>query len=254
MNRNINGRSPNGWLISPKVSNQTTLRLFCFPYSGAGASVYYKWAEILPGSIEVCAVQLPGRETRLMEEPYTELAPLVEDMAEVLRPYLDTPFAFFGHSMGALISFELSRHLRRAAGIEPSRLLVSGHQAPQVPDSEPPIHTLPEPQFIEKLRSLDGTPEEVLANAELRELILPILRADFSVCETYAYTASRPLSCPISAFGGLQDQYVPRSTMEAWRELSSGTFSLRMFPGGHFFLKENQNLLLRAIAQDLLEL
>lgn len=249
---NNNGRQANGWLVKPKPNPQATLRLFCFPYSGAGASVYYKWADVLPNTLEVCAVQLPGRETRLTEPLFNHLEPLTEELAAALLPALQGPFAFFGHSMGALISYELTRYLRRQGGPQPQHLLVSGHTAPQLPDREPPIHALPEPAFLEKLRELDGTPEAVLEHPELRELLLPILRADFSVCETYAFSDSAPLACAIAAFGGLQDAYVSREQLAAWQALTRGPFSLRMFPGGHFYLNQNQMLLLKAVAQELL--
>jgi medium-chain acyl-[acyl-carrier-protein] hydrolase len=249
---NHNGRYANGWLVKPKPNPQAALRLFCFPYSGAGASVYYKWAELLPAALEICAVQLPGRETRLTEPLFEHIDPLIVRLADALLPALKPPFAFFGHSMGALISYELSRYLQRRHNIQPQRLLVSGHGAPQLPEREPPIHNLPEPEFVARLRELDGTPEAVLEHAELRALLLPILRADFAICETYAHAPGDLLDCPISAFGGLQDRYVTRANLQAWQKLTRGPLSVRMFPGGHFYLNQNQALLLRAIAQDLL--
>ena len=142
------------------------------------------------------------------------------------------PYAFFGHSMGSLISFELVRYLRRE-GHDPGpvRLFVSGHRAPQLPDPDPPTHHLAEPEFIEELRRLKGTPEEVLQNAELLRLMLPLLRADFALCETYIYRPEKPLTCPITAFGGLQDDEVPRETLAAWHEQTYNSFKLRFFVG-----------------------
>jgi medium-chain acyl-[acyl-carrier-protein] hydrolase len=166
-------------------------------------------------------------------------------------PHLERPFAFFGHSLGALVSFELARFLRREYAIRLVHLFVSSHSAPQIPDREPPIHDLPAPDFVEKIRSLDGMPEKVLENGELMALIIPILRADFSMCETYVYQDAEPLDCPISALGGLYDRYVSRADLEAWREQTSAAFSARMFPGGHFYLNRERPLLLRALAQEL---
>ncbi|MDY7076349.1 MAG: thioesterase II family protein [Chloroflexota bacterium] len=243
----------NSWLACSRPNPRANLRLFCFPYSGAGASIFYAWSDALPAMIEVYPVQLPGRETRLAEPPFTRLAPLVQAVAQALLPYLvgDKPFAFFGHSLGALVSFELARHLRQRHGPSPVHLFVSGHNAPQIPDREPPIHALPETEFVEKLRRLNGMNKETLENVELMELLLPILRADFAVCETYVYEADEPLDCPISAFGGLQDEYVSRENLAAWHEQTSASFSLRMFPGDHFYLNTERLFLLRALAQEL---
>ncbi|HWQ32049.1 MAG TPA: thioesterase domain-containing protein [Blastocatellia bacterium] len=241
----------NRWIETSRLSGRATLRLFCFPWSGAGASVYYKWAGTLPPEIEVCPVQLPGRESRLNETAFTSLEALAAAAGAALRPWLDRPFAFFGHSMGALVSFEIARWLRRLHGLSPAHLLVSGHTAPHLPRDYEPIHALPEPEFVAELRRLNGTPEAVLSHEELRALILPVLRADFSVCETYVYPADEPLACPISVFGGLQDTDVSREKLEAWREQTTGSFSLRMFPGDHFYLLAAQHHLLRAIALEL---
>ena len=193
----------------------------------------------------------PGREARLTEPPFTRLATLVEAAAQALLLYLDKPFAFFGHSLGALVSFELARRLGRQFGQSPAILFVSGHPAPQIPECEPPIHALPEPEFVKKLRALNGMPEQVLENAELMGLLLPILRADFAVCETYVYEADEPLDCPIVALGGLRDEYVSREDLDAWREQTHAAFSLRMFPGDHFYLNTDRTLLLHTLAREL---
>ncbi len=242
------------WIASSSLNPRARLRLFCFPHSGAGASTFYPWRDRLPGGVDLCPVQLPGRETRLTEPPFTRLTPLVRAAAEALRPYMDRPFAFFGHSLGALVSFELARYLRRQGGPFPLHLFVSGHQAPQLPRRDPPIYNLPEPAFVEKLRQMNGMPEEVLQHDELRELLLPILRADFEVYDTYVYEPDVPLECPISAYGGLRDRYVSREDLEAWREQTSGAFTVRMFPGDHFYLNTDRPLLLRVLAQELMKL
>lgn len=227
------------------------MRLLCFPYAGGGASLFHTWSDSLPTTVEVCPVQLPGRETRLREAPFTRLLPLVQAMAQALVPYLDKPFAFFGHSMGGLVSFEFARELRRRHGLTPVHLFISGCGAPQIPDPDPPIHALPEPEFLEALRDLNGTPTEALGCAELMRMMLPTLRADFAICETYAYTIEPPLDCPISAFGGLQDHKVSRDRLETWRTQTSASFSLRMLPGGHFFVRTAQPLLIQILYREL---
>jgi medium-chain acyl-[acyl-carrier-protein] hydrolase len=184
-----------------------------------------------------------------MERPFTQLSPLIEALAQALVPFLDKPFAFFGHSLGALVSFELARRVRRQYGVHPLRLFVSAGRAPQIPHRGPRIHTLPDKEFLMELRRLNGTPSELLGHEELMEIMLPVLRADFALYETYLYSTEPPLNCPITAFGGLQDHRVSDSDLEAWSAQTSVSFSKRMFPGDHFFLK--QPLLLRVLSQEL---
>jgi medium-chain acyl-[acyl-carrier-protein] hydrolase len=227
--------------------------MFCFPYAGGGASAYRGWTAALPSDVEVCPVQLPGRESRLREQPFTRPEVLIQAIADALAPYLDLPFVFFGHSMGGMISFELSRELRRRGKTLPLHIFVSGRRAPQVPAREEPIHDLPEDEFFEKLRELNGTPEEVLQHAELMKLLVPILRADFAVNETYSYTQEEPFDFGISAFGGLGDVEVTKEDLELWRTQTRGRFRLRMLPGDHFFLHSGKDLLTEAIARDLAE-
>jgi len=239
------------WIARRKPSPQARLRLFCFPYAGGGASLFRTWSDGLPADVEVCPVQLPGRGTRLLEPPFTRLSPLIQALTEAIFPLLDKPFVFFGHSLGALISFELARHLRKEYAVNPVRLFISADRAPQIPNRDPPTHSLPEGEFLAQLRRLNGTPREVLEDEELRQIMLPLLRADFAVYETYEYSTEPPLNCPISAFGGLQDHRVSRGDLEAWRDQTNVSFSLRMFPGDHFFLNTTQPVLLRALSQEL---
>ena len=194
-------------------------------------------------------MQLPGRENRLRDLPFGRLSPLVQVLEQALRPYLDKPFFFFGHSMGSLVSFELARQLRRQKAPEPLHLFVSGRAAPQIPHQDPPIHQLADAAFVEALRRYNGTPEAVLQNRELMDLFLPLLRADFAVNETYVYTPEAALNCPISAFGGLQDTEVSREDLAGWRNQTNSTFTLRMFSGDHFFLNRDHSALLQFISQ-----
>jgi medium-chain acyl-[acyl-carrier-protein] hydrolase len=225
--------------------------LFCFPYAGGAASVFRNWSDGLPADVELCPVQLPGRGTRLMEPPYSRLSLLVEALAEGILPLLDKPFAFFGHSLGSLVSFELARELRAKHQARPVRLFVSAGPAPQIPHRGLPIHNLPEGEFTAELRRLNGTPAELLDHRELMDIVIPSLRADFALYESYRYLAGPPLNCPISTFGGLSDQKVSHRDLEAWRDQTTVSFSIRMFPGDHFFLKTTQPQLLRALSQEL---
>jgi medium-chain acyl-[acyl-carrier-protein] hydrolase len=205
----------------------------------------------LPGSIEVVPIQLPGRGVRLAEPLFHHLPEIVEALELALSPFFDKPFAFFGHSMGGLIALELSRRLRRAGRITPIHLFVSGRRAPQLPELGPVTYNLSEPKFLHRLRCLNGTPQGVLDHPELMQLMIPLLRADFSVCETYEYKTEPALDCPLTVFGGLGDAEIPREQLELWREHTTSLFSLHMFPGDHFFLKSAQPDMLRIVAQQL---
>ena len=237
------------WLKKPDT--RARYRLFCFPYAGGGASAYYTWQSSFPAEIEICPVQLPGRENRITEQPFSDLSLLVQAIADVLLPHLETPFAFFGHSMGTLISFELARQLRRQNAPGPVHLFVAGHRAPQLPDPDAPTYHLPDADFVDSLRRFNGTPDSVLQDARLMRLMLPALRADMMISETYAYTPEEPLACSISAFCGMQDREASYDAMLAWREQTLGSFRLRMLPGDHFFPRTYQSLLLQAISQDI---
>jgi medium-chain acyl-[acyl-carrier-protein] hydrolase len=240
------------WIQYFQPRSHARLRLFCFAHAGGSASIFRTWSHHLPPAIEVAPVELPGHGNRLNEPLFTRLEPLVEDLAQELSAYLTTmPFAFFGHSMGGLISFELARQLRRQHAPEPLYLLISAHRAAHLPDPDPPIYDLPEPEFLEKLRELNGTPREVLEHAELMQMLMPILRADFAICNTYTYRPEQPLDYPISAFGGLYDQEVTRSELQSWQDLTCNTFALQMFAGDHFFVNSAQTQLLQVVSHIL---
>lgn len=244
----------NSWVTCPRPRPQARLHLFCLPYAGGGASIYRAWPDDLPPEVEVCPIQLPGRESRFQEPAFARLALLVPALAHALRPYVRLPYALFGHSMGALLSFELARQFHRQGEPGPAHLFVSAFRAPQFPDPEPPLHDLPENAFIAELRRLSGTPEEVMRNTELMHLMVPMLRADFAIHETYGYTEEDPLACPISAFGGQQDNEVSYEELMGWREQTAIAFTLRMLPGTHFFIHSSRALLLRAVSDDLAQL
>ncbi len=247
----IGNGSKNAWFTQPYMNPGASLRLFCFPYAGGNATFYRTWQASLPSFVEVCAAQLPGRMPRLAETPFTELTGMVAAIAENMHPYLDKPFALFGHSMGAMISLELARLIRKEHQLEPVHLFVSGHRAPQIPETARSTYNLPEPEFLEELRQLNGTPQEVLEHPELMQLLAPILRADFSVCQTYHYEPGPPLRCPITAFGGLEDTGERKEFLEPWKEQTVSAFMLKLFPGDHFFIYGAQQEILQIIGQQL---
>lgn len=239
------------WVARRTPNPGARLRLFCFPYAGGGASIYRTWAPSLPPEVDVCPVQLPGRESRLREQPFDRLLPLVRTLADVLAPYMDLPFAFYGYSNGALMSFELARELRRRGMRQPVHLFPAACPAPHLPDKDPPIHDLPDAEVVQEIRRLNGTPEEILQNEELMKLLIPLLRADSAIHETYVYTREDPLDVPMTAVGGVNDPKADREEMEAWGIHTTGEFTVRMMAGDHFFIHSAQPLVLRDLAQDL---
>jgi len=233
---------------------QTSARLFCFPYAGGGSVIFHGWQASLPPQIQVCPVQLPGRENRLSERPFDRLEQIVETSMRALAPYMDVPFLFFGHSMGALISWEIARSLRSAGRPGPRLLAVAAYRAPHLARLLPPIHRLPDSVFFEELaKRYDGLPATIAGDPELRRLFLPLLKADLAVIETYTHVTGDPLDCPISAFGGLDDPQVPQNDLASWSVHTRAAFKLRMFPGSHFFLKACRSPLLQALSADIAE-
>jgi len=164
---------------------------------------------------------------------------------------LDKPYAFFGHSMGALIAFELARSIRCGEFNQPEHIFISGRRAPHLPSKRKPLHNLPDEELIREMERLNGTSDEILRNQELMRLLLPVLRADFELVESYRYTARAPLRCPLSVYGGLQDREIMRHELQGWARETDGPFRLRMFPGDHFFLNSSQNVLLDSLCQEL---
>jgi medium-chain acyl-[acyl-carrier-protein] hydrolase len=237
------------WIQTYGSSESAPLRLFCFPYVGGAASVFRHWPSRFNHRVETLAVQLPGRENRMSERAIGDLHALVRAIADEIESSLhEKPFAFFGHSLGGIVAFELARELRRRGLPQPLRLFVSACSAPQVADySDPPRHLMSDEELIAELRELGGTPEELLRNEELLAILLPTLRADFSLFDTYRYTGGAPLEIPISAFGGLEDFALPEEKLEGWQLQTAAAFTLRMFPGGHFFLHPYEQALTREL-------
>lgn len=227
------------------------LRLFCFPYAGGSAATYSRWQEEFPDEIEVCAVELPGRRTRLREPVIRQPDELLDAVADGLRPYFDLPFAFFGHSMGALLSFEIARELRRQRRPGPRALFISGVKAPQLPRRARALWDLPEADFVREIHRYGGIPQVVLDEPEVLKLFLPVLRADFEIFDTYRYRPEESLNVPVHRYGGIDDEHVRPDDIAAWAELTTGRTSLRIFPGGHFYLNDQRQSLVAAIAVEL---
>lgn len=242
----------NPWIAHRIEKPEAKLRLFCFPHSGAAANVFRLWGNLLPASVELCPVQPPGRSTR-MAEPTIQSAPaLVLAAVAGLYPELDKPFAFYGHSLGGLIAFEVARELRRRGGPSPVHLFISARVAPQLPLTLSPVHDLPQREFVQQIQERYNSIHPQLAgDPEVLALVLPTLRADLKVHETYEYRPEAPLACPISAFGAEQDTTVSKAQLEGWRDQTATEFSLQMFPGGHLFIQTEQAAFLAALSGKL---
>ncbi|MBA2677582.1 MAG: thioesterase [Ktedonobacteraceae bacterium] len=243
--------STNKLLVRFRSTGSARLRLFCFPYAGGSASAFRSWPESVPEHIEVYAVQLPGRGHLWKEAAYTRWDELVGALAELCVPYLDRPFAFFGYSFGALVGFELARLLSRQYQLSPCHLFAASCQAPQLVRSDAAIHHLPDHAFVEGLRHFKGIPEHILQDASMMEFLLPALRADFMLYETYGYVPGPPLACALSAYGGLEDALIRLSALTCWQYMTGDAFTLRMFPGDHFFLRSAHGVLLHAVVEEL---
>jgi medium-chain acyl-[acyl-carrier-protein] hydrolase len=243
--------SPDPWIPWRPRKRGTGTRLFCFPYTGASASIFRLWPESLRPDIDVCPVELPGRGSRLREPPFSRLGPLVDALRDGLRAHLDVPFAFFGHSVGALVAFELARRLRREGAGEPVLLAVSGAAAPQLESHAPAVHDLAEPDLMDHLRRLRGTPTRVLEHGDLIRMMLPTIRADFALHETYRHVDEPPFTCPLVTFGGLDDASVPPHLIRPWRAQTRGPFSAYLLRGDHFFVHAAESRIVAILNQRL---
>ncbi|OEH94428.1 thioesterase II family protein [Bacillus solimangrovi] len=251
MQKTVMKNSP--WLFVNKFSNSSSVRLFCLPYAGGGATIYHQWMSSISNKIEVCPIQLPGRENRIGEASYDNILFLVKEIAKEIEPYIDRPYALFGHSMGALICFELARELRRRKINNAERLFLSGRNAVHIPRLKPPIHKLDQETFINRLRELNGTPELLLQNKELMEFVIPIIRNDFKMVETYSYEQEKILNIPITVIGGTNDPYTSIEYLEEWREHTSNNCEVHQVEGEHFFLNNRTAEVLEIISNDLLK-
>lgn len=238
------------WLAGRVPSPAARIRVFCFPYAGLGSSVFRPWIGALGNEVDFCPVQLPGRETREEEAPFRRMDSLADATAAALAPHLGLPFAFFGHSLGAVLAFELARRFRGHAAFQ--RLFVSARRAPHLADGALPISHLPQARFVDEVqRRYRGIPQAVLECPELVERLLPRLRADFELLETYTFRPADPLPCPISVFGGSRDTTVSGADLGAWRAHTAASIRVRTVDGPHLFLQERRLELVDAVAEDL---
>ena len=242
---------PTPWIACRLPLLDAQLRLICFSHAGGGASVFRTWANLLqPHQIELCAIQLPGRESRFKEQAYSDLEQLLDQLTDVLAPFSDLPCAFFGHSMGGLLAFALAQRWQRMYA-DLRHVIVSAATPVWLEETEPPIHLLPDAEFLHEVVRLNGIPDGVLENQELMSLILPTLRADFALCAQAATMPMAPLNCPLSVYIGTEDPSVEPDGLALWRQQTRKRFRFRKFPGDHFYLWPQQKAVMSALMQDL---
>jgi surfactin synthase thioesterase subunit len=239
---------------TPFPRADVSLRLFCFPHAGGTAAAYTGWARALEaGPVEIVAAQLPGRDGRSGEAHATGLDEIVDGLADAAAQMLDRRYAFFGHSLGALTAFELARRLRDRGLPRPTQLFVSGAFAPQLPNDAAPLRFIEgDTAFLEAVAmKYGGVPKIVLEQAQLRASLVPALRADLALTETYVYRAAPRLDCAIRAYAGAADPIVTEARLSAWREQTTGEFSMRLFSGHHFYLNRARDTLLADVLAHL---
>ncbi|HYD78838.1 MAG TPA: alpha/beta fold hydrolase [Paucimonas sp.] len=241
------------WLMRQSAGGRR-FRLFCFSYAGGSAAPYLAWQTALPSFIEVCAIQLPGRGPRLAELPIRSLPQLIETLAPIIAREADLPFAFFGHSLGGLLAFELARHCQRHHLPMPEHLFVSASNAPRHRRANRRLHELDDDALIDALKDYNGTPPAALADRELMTLLLPAIRADFALVETYEYRQDVPLDIPITVLAGTNDKHVVSERLCRWQDETTEACSLRWFEGDHFFIHSNQDAVLDCIQDELADL
>lgn len=239
----------NRWIADKNADGE--VRLFCFAHAGGGSSFFRPWMKPLAPEIAVTPVVLPGREARWREPAYTSMELLIEPLCDAVMPFIDRPFALFGHSMGAVVAYEVARQLTFNPLGPPICLFVSARRAPHLSAQRPPIYNLPTDQFLAQIEQLNGTSSSILRESALLQALLPSLRADFELNDTYSPLLKARLSLPISAFVGGCDQLVGAGEMRRWGELTTGEFSLRIFDGDHFYLAGDRPDVLAAIRQDI---
>lgn len=232
-------------------NDNALMNVLCFPFAGGTASSYKSWIDPAGPNVNLLPVQLPGREGRMREKPFVKWEEMIRVLESNLMPvFKDKPLVLYGHSMGSKIAFELTHALSKS-GVQVLRLVVSGGTAPDLQSRAPAIYQLEDNAFIEEFRRLNGTPEEVLNNKDLMNLLIPFIRADYTINDTYEFADRVPLDCPITAMGGTDDPDVNESELRAWQRHTSVAFKETMFSGDHFFIFNHEEEVVSEILSDI---
>jgi len=240
------------WVVCSEVRPAASIRLFCFSYAGAGIAVFRNWCLEFPLDVEVCCIQLPGREQRWREEPFSSLKELIPPLVDGLLPWLNLPYAFYGHSVGGRIAFEVARALRGIGLPLPRHLFVGASPAPQISTLRPALSSMGDGAFLDEIqRRYGGVPKPILNDPEMLAALLPTLRADVALMETYHHVPDSALDCPITAIGGVDDRIVHRAALNGWSLQTSNRFVLHLMEGDHFFLQSQRQKLQALISAEL---
>lgn len=226
------------------------LQLVILGHAGSSAALYADVARQLPGFIEPILYEYPGRGRRRREPLMRRIEPIAADLAEALEAEGDAPRAVFGHSMGALVGFAATARLC-AAGRPPQLLVVSARVAPPIRTGRAPVGPLTDAQLRDRLEAAHGTPQALLENPAVLAATLPILRADYEACETYAVSEDARVPAPICAYGGAVDSTTPAARLQQWARHTERSFASRLFPGGHFYMGDSTAMFIRALGEDL---
>ncbi len=245
----MNSITKNNWIQCDEKHN-VRLRLFCLPYAGGGASIYRLWQQSMPEDIQVCKIQLPGRENRINEQAIDSMEVMIKTLTKQLLAYLDKPFVFFGHSMGAMISYELARYLANYTPFAPYHIFVSACRTPDTLNTQTTYH-LSGDEFVESLRQRGGTNEVLLNNKEYMQMVEPTLRADLKLIEQWHHNNINKLDCPITVLGGVNDTLVSPALLKQWNRYTNNVFELKLFDGGHFFINDTSNSIVSIVANTL---
>ena len=248
-NKEITMAEKNRWIKIFKKRPRAGTRLFCFHFAGGGASVFKNWNNLLPAEIELCAVQLPGREDRYNETPLENYHTAIAELIPRIRPLLDKPFIFFCHSMGTIIGFQLALALYKDYNLTPLRCFFSASAAPNNKPLFKKIAHLPEKEFKAEILSFGGIPREVTSSPGLLKIMLPLLRHDFRLIDSFTYEDCDLLHCPLTILGGQDDSNVPPAKLEGWHNVSTEETNIILFRGGHFYLLENMELLVQTVLE-----
>jgi medium-chain acyl-[acyl-carrier-protein] hydrolase len=243
------GRSK--WFLVTRPKPQATYRLFCFPYAGGSASIYTSWGALLPDTVELVAIQPPGRANRLSEGLMTSVREMGAALAQQMPSWLDRPYLIYGHSLGAIVGFEMLHALASTGLPMPLRFFSAARRSPQTTPLQPPIHDYPLEEFKAELRKLNGTPEHILQNQELMQIFVPILRADLQAAHTYHRAPDVQLDCEVSLFSGARDDKVTPEEIRGWQAHFRKPADFRSFPGGHFFMEDDKQSVVNAICESL---